>query len=469
VPARQRARDMIFVHPAHPAPTVSRQLAYRLVIPVLTICIYSTLAMLWHWGSRSLYFDALKFLGIDPFRFPFLDIHAVLAAAECQRQGVDVYLSNACDAIGRPHVYSPLWLSVTPAFLGTKATVPVGLSLDLLFILSLVAVLRPRTPQEMLVHGLAVISPMTVYALERANNDLVVFLLILCGGMLFIATRPYRLCCYLLFLVAGVLKYYPLALLVLLARERPRVAVAAVISIGVTLISLSVYFHLELGKALANIPAQPYFSDSFSAENLPFGIGEILAGGFLRTAVDVSLLGALSALVAAQTLRTVTLLDREGLDWNGKEMGWLAIGSTLLTACFFAGQNINYRGVYFLLVVPGLVNLHGSTCQLAVRQFRVRMTMAVLFAMWEEFFRRAVYAVVTLVPSEGMISVEVFFWMGRELVWWWLVAGLAGIVISYLQQLPLARDSYVRYRGCVESLKHIEQKGIAARFARYFS
>jgi hypothetical protein len=64
--------------------------------------------MLWHWGPRSVYFQILQFIGVEPFRFPFLDIHAILAAAECHRQGVEVYQLNPCDAIGRPHAYSPL-------------------------------------------------------------------------------------------------------------------------------------------------------------------------------------------------------------------------------------------------------------------------------------------------------------------------------------------------------------------------
>src|SRR6516162_3799362 len=190
---------MISADPVLSPPAVGRQLAYRLVIPAAMLCAYGALAMLWHWGPRSVYFDVLRSVGVEPFRFPFLDIHAVLAAAECQRQGVDVYLSNSCDAIGRPHVYSPLWLAVMPAFVGTHGTLWAGLGVDLLFILSLSAVLRPRTSWDILVLGVAVFSPMTVFAIERANNDLVVFLLILCASILFTGSRSYRVCSYTLF------------------------------------------------------------------------------------------------------------------------------------------------------------------------------------------------------------------------------------------------------------------------------
>ncbi len=145
-------------------------------------------------------------------------------------------MSNPCDVLGRPHVYSPLWLAIVPGSLGTGATGWVGASLDLLFLLSLAVVLRPRTARELFILGAAAVSPMTVYALERANNDLVVFLLVICGAMLFTFPRPYRLFSYGLFVAAGLLKYYPLALLVLAAREGRRdglvIAAAADVSAG---------------------------------------------------------------------------------------------------------------------------------------------------------------------------------------------------------------------------------------------
>ena len=445
VPTQQLPRDMMSIDPALPRSSACRRLAYRLAIPAVMVCAYGALAMLWQWGPRPLYFGLLNLVGFEPFRFPFLDIHAVLAAVECQKLGVDVYLSNPCDAINRPHVYSPLWLAVTPSLLGTKVTLWAGLGLDLLFILSLMSVLRPRTSREIWIYGLAVLSPMTVYALERANNDLVVFVLILSAGMLFMVSRPYRLCSYALFLVAGLLKYYPLALLVLLARECRRVAVAVVIATVIILISFSVYFRPELGRALANIPAQSYFADSFSAENLPFGFGEILGDGFSRTVIDVSLLVALLAIAAARTVRTIRLLDREKLDWNTKEMPWFAIGGILITACFVAGQNVDYRGIYFLLVVPGLIYMCRSATEAAVRLLCAQMIVAVLFVMWEEFFRHALHMIAGPILNEGLSRPEVFFWIGRELVWWWLVAGLAAIVLSYVRQLPLAQDSVVRF------------------------
>ena len=108
---------------------------------------------------------------------------------------------------------------------------------------------------------------MTVYALERANNDLAIFLLVICGAILFTFPRPYRLFSYGLFVAAGLLKYYPLALLVLAAREgrRDRLVIAAAAILALVLFAVA--FYPELSMAAASIPtAASYFTDAFSPQ-----------------------------------------------------------------------------------------------------------------------------------------------------------------------------------------------------------
>jgi hypothetical protein len=275
---------------------------------------------------------------------------------------------------------------------------------------------------------------------ERANNDLAVFLLVICGAIVFAAPRPFRLFSYGLFVAAGLLKYYPLVLLILVARERRRDALVIAAAAGFTLLLFGVAFYPELRTALTSIPAaSSYFTDVFSARNLPFGFAEALAGGNYRIMIAVSLLGTLLGVAVARTLRTVRLLGREQLDWRASETQSLVIGGLLMAACFFAGQNIAYRGILLLPVLSGLVCLHRSVKDREVRRFCGQMTAAVLFVMWEECFRRALHAIISPLPGEGLSSrAEVFFWVGRELVWWWLVVGLVALVSSYLRQSPFA-------------------------------
>src|SRR5260370_1225196 len=201
-----------------------------------------------------------------------------------------------------------------------------------------------------------------------------------------------------------------------------RDALVTAAAAGFTLLLFGGAFFPELKTALTSIPpASSYFTDAFSARNLPFGFAEAPAGGALRIPIAAALMGALSGLAVARTLRTVRLLGREQLDWGAGETQFLVIGGLLVTACFFAGQNIAYRGILLLPVLSGLVCLHRSIKDRAVRRFCGQMIAAVLFVMWEEFFRRALHIVAGESGTEGLSSrAQLLFCLGRELLWCWL-------------------------------------------------
>lgn len=432
---------MAAIHPPFIAPEASRRLAYRLAIPAVAVLLFGGLVALWHLGPHAIYFAALRLFGFQPFRFPFLDGHFVLAAAQCQRLGIDVYLSNPCDALGRAFNYSPLWLSITPRFLDTISITPVGIVLDLAVILSLVVVIRPASWGEVPIFALVALSPMSVYALERANCDLVILLLVVGGCVLGQAPQPWRFGAYALYLLAGLLKYYPLVLLALLVRERRRDALILAALAGLILLGLIGFDYPELREALANIPMLSYFSDSFSARNLPFGLAESIFSPGLRGAAALSLLAVLAAVAAARSFRTLRLLDGAAPDPDRFEGQCLVTGALLVTACFFAGQNVDYRGIFFILVIPGLVRTHRLTEDRLVRRFFAQMIAAVLLVAWEEPLRDVVYRSLGAITA-GRIGprIKLLFWLGRELVWWWLIAGLAAVALSYAIRLQIWPD-----------------------------
>jgi len=451
---RLTVRPPLFAKHCVTPPSTTRQLIYRLAIPGGMLCLFAALAALWVFGFQPEYFGALRLLGIEPYRFPFLDIHGVLAAAECHWQGIDVYLSNPCDVENRIQTYSPLWLVLIPRSWGAAETTRAGVILVLVFISSLPVVLRPRSGGETLIFALAAFSPMTVFALERANNDLILFLLILCAAALYLAPRPYRLCSYAVFLIAGLLKYYPLVLLALMARERWRAVLFPAILAAAALVLFALYYRADLGYMLTNLPWAPYFTNAFSAKNLPYGFaGAMPDNPFIsRSAVALVLLCALLANAAGRIRGNIRLLATTAIGWAEPEATWLVIGSLLLTACFFTGPNMDYRGIFFLFVLPGLVRLHQSADCAPVRRWLSWMIAATLFVMWKEALRRGLYRLLDYLPNEWLRQLSEFlFWLGRELVWWWLIAGLASILVMHFWRMPLTKESVAGFRRLAAS------------------
>ena len=428
-----------------------RPLRYRLAIPVAALLVFAVFALLWRMRFYLTYWDLLQLLSVKSWTFPFLDTHALLAAAECQRQGINVYLENPCDYIARLHVYSPLWLSLIPSFLNASDTARVGLALDLLFILSLGLVFRPRSWGEVAIFAVAVFSPITLLAVERGNNDIVVFLLVVGAALLWSNSPRNRLASYAVCLLTGLLKYYPLVLLALIARERWQRALALAFLAGSSILLMVFAYRGELAIALTNIPKISYFADGFSVQNLPYGMVAVLWGEDARSPLPPVLLLVLSVAALVSAWRRVTVLIPSVIDWTVWEMRLLAIASILLPACFFAGQNISYRGIFILLALPGLLHLRRSLGDPALRRWTTQMIALCLLIMWGEFFRQ-IYNTAAGLPSPGFannpltVTLWVMIWIGRELVWWWLVAGFMALAAWFGCSLPLTHEFVARLR-----------------------
>lgn len=410
--------------------------AYRLAIPALALLAFGAMAALWVAGSPA-YFGVLRGLGVHAFSFPFLDAHAVLSAAECQRQGVDVYATNPCDVLGRPHVYSPLWLSIVPSWPGTAALDAVGLILDFAFIASLGFVFRPRRGREVGLYAVAVFSPVVVFAVERANNDVPVFLAVVAAAALWNAAPRSRLCAYATCLAMALLKYYPMVLLVLVARERLRRALVVAFGAAVALLLFGWQYRAEIGPALANIPKLSPFADAFSALNLPYGLSALVEGsaGWQRNPIAMALLAGLITGCLLAVRPNIARLAALPIDWTGWELRCVGFAAVLLPACFFAGQNLAYRGVYLLLLLPGLFQLQRSAPSQPVRRWLGLVIAAVYFVLWEACLRHLVD--LRAVDESATIALWLALWLVRELVWWWLVGALLTLAALCLRSLPL--------------------------------
>jgi hypothetical protein len=415
-------------------------------IPAVAVAVFALFAGLYQW-ARPVYDIALNWYGIHPFEFPFLDLDAITGAVECFRQGLDVYTAHPCDVLGRPHVYSPLWLSASVLPITRAWTTPVGLGLDLAFLLSLAAVPVPVERRNQWLMLAAVLSTMSVYAVERANNDVVIFLLVLVAGVALAqppaggGTTAWRRCAYPLILLAGMLKFYPIVGLIVSLRERR----LAFINVNLVMFFAVLIFigieRNELARVLAMTPIGPYYTDFFGAKNLPYGVAQLIFTPswepmirFLPSVLLVVLCSYALWRAAALARRPALQIALPGLEEREKML--LILGGAMLAGCFFAGQSIGYRGIFFLLVLPGLFALARRTlgdeasisCRAAVP--------LILFVMWSDVLRHAIFAAEPLeLPGWGIIAAV--FWLAREIIWWHIIAVLGGILLCFVLTSPV--------------------------------
>jgi hypothetical protein len=364
--------------------------------------------LLYALGYRGQYYALATAWGAAPFRTPFLDTHAVTAAVECHRLGFDVYVRDPCDVLARVHGYSPVWLWLSVLPITTAWDNVLGLSLDVVFLVALAFLPSGR---DWRIVTLATISSTVMFALERGNVDL----LMLVMAMLVVRLRFTG---YAVALLAGMLKFYPIVLLVAAVRDRLAVCVAVwAVAVG----AIALWFALDatdILRGMANIPATDPFDDNvFGAHDLPFGIAGML--GWSRTGaltLQALLLAAMLgvAVVLAGRLRVGGLTEAE--------LAYLLVGSALLVGCFVGAQNVAYRAIYFLIVLPALVV-----------EWR-GMAWLVVLLLWNNGLRLAINQVaewfaVSTAP-EGMLHIGI--WLVRELAWWAVITLLVALLLRLL-------------------------------------
>ena len=157
--------------------TGGRGATMRRMLPSLAVFIaLLCVAALWIGGAHRAYFALLRGIGVPAYRFPLLDTFGVLAAIDCHRRGIDVYLTNPCDP-GRLHTYTPLWFRLGALPIDISWTPCIGIALALVFVASLLLLPAGRDLRAAGVIAAAALSPAVGFALERGNADLLIFVM----------------------------------------------------------------------------------------------------------------------------------------------------------------------------------------------------------------------------------------------------------------------------------------------------
>lgn len=154
---------------------------------------------------------------------PFADMRVITAGAECIRLGYNVLIENPCDPWKRPMNYPRIW-SITASWgLDQSHTVVLGILCGLLFFILAFVTIERLNYIESLFYALFLCSPSAMLAVERGNNDLIIFI-VLALSLLIIKGRIliWRSFAYPLILFAAILKLYPIFALTSCLKEKRR-------------------------------------------------------------------------------------------------------------------------------------------------------------------------------------------------------------------------------------------------------
>jgi Glycosyltransferase family 87 len=304
------------------------------------------------WGA-----DVWPRLGVPSGPSRFFDARNITAALECRRLGHDPLVDNPCDPWHRAMFYPRAWLLLRWLGLDQSDTTALGVLIALVFLLSVCLLIGRVSAGEGIVVALAVCSPAVMFAIERANMDVVLFSMLAAAVVLWRrGTATSRTLSPLLVLAAAVGKLYPVFGLPAYALLRNRRAALAAAACGLAFLAY-VAVTLEDVKTVANTATQGQYY-SYGAR--------ILIGQLYHQAVGHNWEGAS---MAAQAVAAVPLLVLAALAWvwSRRRLGpppppaptaaLLAfyLGAFIYVGTFAIFRNYDYRLVYLLLTLPQLI------------------------------------------------------------------------------------------------------------------
>jgi hypothetical protein len=408
----------------------------RCFVPLLGLALLAIFAALYI-IDRKLYYPALATIeGTRPYKYPFLDWEYIGANIKCWHKGIDVYIANPCDVLHRTFDFSPLWLRLGFIPTGKAWTMPIGLVLVFGYLISVFWLVKPVNRRELIVFALAFTSPMIFFLLERGNVDIIIFIMLVITGTLGTGSPTSRVFSYVLMLLAGLLKFYPVVVFWTALRERPRMFFAIAAGAGLIVIGFFYRFRAELAAALGNLP-----NGGFGSVNLPFdGTDYALQlfpalGKFAWVAVLPYVIMTLLLMI---TVVQVVHLTRSGDLVSAfeklpeRDSIFLIIGAALIAGCFFTGVSNGYRGVHLIFVVAGLMAMRRIADDSATRATLDQTLTIILVLMWETFLRQALPH---KIPGPGLPDVSLvasaLFWFIREVLWWRLAAVLLAMLAIF--------------------------------------
>ena len=295
-------------------------------------------------------------LGVPSGPSLFFDTRNLTAALECRRLGFDPLVESPCDPWGRPLNYPRVWLVLRFLGLNQSHTVPLALLFIVLFFGSIYLLMGRISLGRGIVVAVAVCSPSVMFAVERANLDIVVFTLMVVAVLTWgTRSRWGQSVSPLVVLIGATAKIYPVFGLPAYLFVRRRGAAVVAIFCAAAFIAYAI---LTIGdiQAVARIAPQGQHH-AFGVRILPVAIYHLVVPDRWQGGLFTKQLLAIAPLLVAGPLiwlagrRRRPEPDESADSWTRLAF---SLGSLIFLGTFAVGNNFDYRLVFTLLTLPQL-------------------------------------------------------------------------------------------------------------------
>ena len=291
----------------------------------------------------------------------FADWTVILNANLCLEKGLDVYLNNPCDPWGRRHVYGQILLNIPLIETFNKFYFIIfPILINLIFIYVVVNFFEFKSLIQYSVIFLFIFSSPVILAIERANIDIIIFLL-----TIYISYNKKVFLNYFSIIFAAISKFYPITLAFIFLFDKNFKKVMLNLFFIITIILVIYFFQLEEIKKIFNNSKQFKASGiyNFSFDGFLFYLMNLKV---IINKQDYNWIKYLIVFILFVLPLAITLKQNFRFIFNSKNIKDLyleniyenrlyILSSIIILTCYFSFSNYIYREIFFLGLIPWIL------------------------------------------------------------------------------------------------------------------
>jgi hypothetical protein len=307
----------------------------------------------------------------------FIDLHGVLTGFDAARMGYDPIYENPLDPFKRPVVYPRLWIIFAQLGLSAKNTKFVALFLLLAYATSLFIGVKGYDRKTAIWMLVIVISPASMTCYERANLELIIFILLSLGLGLSQYSKYWM---FGLVEVAAFLKYFPITGLGYFLKE-PRKSFFKFLFFGIGIFAIYILLTWEDTVWI--------FGHAPKGALEHYGVGVVGVRIYeITDSRHYSNLTFISFYVLSYILMMLILYKSYKFKTNLSKidnpfLDAFRVGALIYLGTFLQGNSYNYRFISLIFSVPQLIYWVSHTP--GMRQFVTWTFIALVISSWSAF------------------------------------------------------------------------------------
>lgn len=289
--------------------------------------------------------------------FFFADWLAIVSANFCKLQGIDVYLQNPCDAWGRVHVYGPILLKL-PLIEKLKLFYYFYLPIvfNIIFVFTIIRFFNFNKKFKNIYIVFFLFNVSTLLAIERANVDVLIFLLIV--TLAFFKNSIFNI---FIIIITSLSKFYPICLTIIFLYEKKFSRVFLKTLIVCFIVFFILFFYREDLINIYNNRAQ------FSSLSIyGFGISATIKSfSQLNNIIFLIFFFYPIYFIFKKYYNEITdsSMSYEFFNRVYFENRLYLLFSTVILICYFAFSGFIYREIFFLGLIPFIIKRYESSNQ----------------------------------------------------------------------------------------------------------